>query len=261
MLRALVARAAAGDDHRARRQHRRRARARATGASSRSTPRCACATVPRSVMIRRGCSVSSTCSSDERRRRRRRRRGPGRAGGGARRWSRPGATVVVLEARDRVGGRTLNEDIGDGKVVEVGGQWVGPTQFRLLELAARARRRDVPDAHRGHVVIEWRGAIQRYDGLIPRINPAILLDYEQAQLPARPPRPHRPARGAVEGAERPRARRARRSRRGCKRNARTAGGRALLRDDLRGGVGARAGRRLAAARPLLHPLGRRAGRT
>lgn len=29
---------------------------------------------------------------------------------------RPGAMVVVLEARDRVGGRTLNEPIGDGKV-------------------------------------------------------------------------------------------------------------------------------------------------
>ena len=31
-----------------------------------------------------------------------------------------GASVVVLEARDRVGGRLLNEPIGDGKVVEVG---------------------------------------------------------------------------------------------------------------------------------------------
>jgi monoamine oxidase len=36
-------------------------------------------------------------------------------------------SVLVLEARDRVGGRTLNQDIGDGHVVEAGGQWVGPT--------------------------------------------------------------------------------------------------------------------------------------
>lgn len=34
--------------------------------------------------------------------------------------------VVVLEARQRVGGRTLNADLGDGRVVEIGGQWVGP---------------------------------------------------------------------------------------------------------------------------------------
>jgi monoamine oxidase len=42
--------------------------------------------------------------------------------------------VIVLEARDRVGGRTLNEPIGDGKVVEIGAQWVGPTQDRVLRL-------------------------------------------------------------------------------------------------------------------------------
>jgi monoamine oxidase len=37
-----------------------------------------------------------------------------------------GASVIVAEARDRVGGRTLNHSLGDGRVIEVGGQWVGP---------------------------------------------------------------------------------------------------------------------------------------
>jgi monoamine oxidase len=45
-----------------------------------------------------------------------------------------GRSVVVLEARNRVGGRTLNADLGGGKVVEIGGQWVGPTQDRILAL-------------------------------------------------------------------------------------------------------------------------------
>ena len=40
-------------------------------------------------------------------------------------------TVQVIEARDRVGGRTLNHPIGDGKIVEVGGQWIGPGQDEL----------------------------------------------------------------------------------------------------------------------------------
>ena len=39
-----------------------------------------------------------------------------------------GLDVVLLEARDRVGGRVLNRDIGEGRVVEVGGQWLGPAQ-------------------------------------------------------------------------------------------------------------------------------------
>jgi monoamine oxidase len=43
--------------------------------------------------------------------------------------------VLVLEARDRVGGRTLNRSIGGGRVVEVGGEYVGPTQDRILALA------------------------------------------------------------------------------------------------------------------------------
>ena len=61
--------------------------------------------------------------------------GAGLAGlAAARRLTAEGIDCVVLEARDRVGGRTLNHPIGDGKVVEVGGQWVGPTQTRVLEL-------------------------------------------------------------------------------------------------------------------------------
>jgi monoamine oxidase len=47
-----------------------------------------------------------------------------------------GHSVVVLEARDRVGGRTANATIAGGKyVAEVGGQFVGPTQDRILALA------------------------------------------------------------------------------------------------------------------------------
>src|SRR5512138_579836 len=42
---------------------------------------------------------------------------------------------VVLEARDRVGGRTLNADIGKGYVVEAGGQWIGRTQTAVIDLA------------------------------------------------------------------------------------------------------------------------------
>jgi monoamine oxidase len=46
-----------------------------------------------------------------------------------------GRSVIVLEARERVGGRTLNHPLGGGKVVEVGGQWIGPTQDHLAALA------------------------------------------------------------------------------------------------------------------------------
>src|SRR5690348_8031608 len=53
----------------------------------------------------------------------------------ARALVKSGHSVVVLEARDRVGGRTLNHILGDGQAIEAGGEFVGPTQDRVVALA------------------------------------------------------------------------------------------------------------------------------
>jgi len=100
----------------------------------------------------------------------------------ARRLVDAGVEPVVVEARDRVGGRTLNHEIGDGKVVEVGGEWVGPTQRRMLALSHELGVDTFPTYDEGENVIEWRGENKRYRGAIPRINPAILADVAQAQV-------------------------------------------------------------------------------
>lgn len=93
-----------------------------------------------------------------------------------------GHSVRVLEARDRVGGRLLNADIGDGAVVEVGGQWVGPTQRRANALIASLGLQTHPTYAQGENVIEFGSRMVRYRGAIPRINAAILLDVAQARL-------------------------------------------------------------------------------
>ena len=53
----------------------------------------------------------------------------------ARALVKSGHSVIVLEGRDRVGGRTLNHSLGNGQVIEAGGEFVGPTQDRVLALA------------------------------------------------------------------------------------------------------------------------------
>ncbi|WP_284982809.1 NAD(P)/FAD-dependent oxidoreductase [Arthrobacter sp. efr-133-TYG-118] len=51
----------------------------------------------------------------------------------ARELKKAGLSVAVLEARDRVGGRTWTDTI-DGAMLEIGGQWVSPDQTALMGL-------------------------------------------------------------------------------------------------------------------------------
>src|SRR5207244_5933793 len=53
----------------------------------------------------------------------------------ARELVRSGRSVVVLEARHRVGGRALNAELGGGVISERGATFIGPTQDRIRRLA------------------------------------------------------------------------------------------------------------------------------
>jgi monoamine oxidase len=70
----------------------------------------------------------------------------------ARRLAAAGRSVVVLEARDRVGGRVLNESIGGGDVVDVGGTFTGPTQTRIQALAQEVGVKLFPTYNTGNSV-------------------------------------------------------------------------------------------------------------
>jgi monoamine oxidase len=85
----------------------------------------------------------------------------------ARELTAAGRDVVVLEARDRVGGRTVNHDLGDGKVVEAGGQFVGPTQDHILALAKQVGVETFPAYTDGASVYVNGGRARRYRGDIP----------------------------------------------------------------------------------------------
>ena len=59
----------------------------------------------------------------------------------ARNLKQAGASVVVLEADDRVGGRSKPGSIA-GQVMDRGGQWVATNQTHLLALADELVSRD-----------------------------------------------------------------------------------------------------------------------
>jgi monoamine oxidase len=87
--------------------------------------------------------------------------------------------VIVLEARDRVGGRVLSHTMAGGHIVDVGGQFVGPTQRRVLGLAGELGVATHPIFTGGRTVLELGGL--RYDyRTVPRLNPVQLADAGRA---------------------------------------------------------------------------------
>ncbi|RQR53661.1 FAD-dependent oxidoreductase [Burkholderia sp. Bp9126] len=62
-------------------------------------------------------------------------------------------SVVVLEARNRVGGRTFNHELGHGVVSEAGGQWIGPGQTAIADLARELEVDTFPTYYAGKSVI------------------------------------------------------------------------------------------------------------
>jgi monoamine oxidase len=93
----------------------------------------------------------------------------------ARELRRLGHDVLVLEGRDRVGGRSHTGQVA-GIPVDLGGAFVGPTQDAVLTLAAELGIRTVPTYHDGANLIRWRGTVRSYRGTIPGLSPAGLLD-------------------------------------------------------------------------------------
>lgn len=98
----------------------------------------------------------------------------------ARALVRLGHEVVVLEGRDRVGGRSSTATIADVPV-DLGGTFVGPTQDAVLALADELGCRTVPTYDRGKNLIRWHGRVRSYRSTIPRLSMMELFDVSRIQ--------------------------------------------------------------------------------
>ena len=97
----------------------------------------------------------------------------------ARKVASRGRSVLLVEARDRVGGRVLNHHLRAGGVIESGGAFVGPTQGHILRLA---RELGVPTFKEyvdgNSVYVSSTTGRMEYQGTVPP-DPTILPDAAQ----------------------------------------------------------------------------------
>jgi monoamine oxidase len=76
----------------------------------------------------------------------------------ARKLRAQGASVVVVEARDRVGGRTFTQQIGNSSF-DLGGQWIGPEQKRVHALVDQLGLETARTHTDGKKVLEVEGKV------------------------------------------------------------------------------------------------------
>ena len=86
-----------------------------------------------------------------------------------------GRDVVLLEARDRVGGRSKPGTLC-GQTIDLGGQWVGPDQKLLLKEAEALGVRTYPQYQEGRSVLWFDGKRQAYASDIPKLPWLSLLE-------------------------------------------------------------------------------------
>src|SRR5215475_2605374 len=113
--------------------------------------------------------------------------GAGLAGlAAARRLVALGHEVTVVEARERVGGRTEGLVLDDGTPLELGGQWLGEGHIRMHQLVGElglSTFRTWNDE--GQLLLELQGkrsTVKPHKGAVPRISPFALADLTQGLL-------------------------------------------------------------------------------
>jgi monoamine oxidase len=112
----------------------------------------------------------------------------------ARNLARKGHEVCVLEARDRVGGRTLNHKLSSTVIAEAGGEFIGPTQDRIAALAHAVGVSTFKTYDTGNYVLYARGQRSTYAAGLPTdpeiaqgLIKALDLDKMAAEVPVDAP--------------------------------------------------------------------------
>ncbi|WJR34207.1 flavin monoamine oxidase family protein [Mycobacteroides immunogenum] len=89
----------------------------------------------------------------------------------ARELVRNGVDTLVLEARNRVGGRMVRQPVIGGGWVDLGGQWIGPTHSNILALADSLHINRFDSYQAGRSVIGYSNTVSTITGCFPPAEP------------------------------------------------------------------------------------------
>eukprot|EP01100_Stratorugosa_tubuloviscum_P007461 TRINITY_DN3105_c0_g1_i3.p1 TRINITY_DN3105_c0_g1~~TRINITY_DN3105_c0_g1_i3.p1 ORF type:complete len:198 (+),score=83.99 TRINITY_DN3105_c0_g1_i3:59-652(+) len=89
--------------------------------------------------------------------------------------------LIVLEARDRVGGRTFSVE-ENGVVTDLGGAYVGPTQNRIERIANELDLQSYEVYSQGKTILLSQGKRSTFSGIIPSLSTFALLDVNRVLL-------------------------------------------------------------------------------
>lgn len=92
------------------------------------------------------------------------------------------SNICVLEAKARVGGRSFAGEIDSHLgpcIVDLGGQWLGPTQYHALKMVEQLGLETYPQFEEGYSLTRLSdGKIRRYKGTIPDVDYVSLLELQ-----------------------------------------------------------------------------------
>lgn len=89
-----------------------------------------------------------------------------------------GIDFLVLEARARLGGRVYTRHLSDDLYIDLGGQWIGPTQDRIHELCGELDVKTFETYDIGRNILDITGKVKTYAGLIPKMDPFSLVNLD-----------------------------------------------------------------------------------
>ncbi|HAH36159.1 MAG TPA: amine oxidase [Algoriphagus sp.] len=89
-----------------------------------------------------------------------------------------GISFRLFEARERLGGRVYTKQIQEDLYLDLGGQWIGPSQTRMYELCKEYGVPYFETYNQGQSILDLNGRIKSYKGTIPKLDIISLLNLD-----------------------------------------------------------------------------------